>query len=99
MKDKIKLSHVIIPKPHIIARKEKNCYLLVNRENGAILAVNDVGMDMWHQLFNKMTVGELIQKIMEKYNVKFELSKKETIKFIENLLKNEFANVSDSEAS
>lgn len=83
----------MFPKQHIIVRKEKNCYLLVNRENGAILAVNEVGIDIWYQLSNKMTVKELIQKMMEKYNVNFELSKRETIRFIKNLLDNGFAEI------
>lgn len=83
----------MFPKPHIIVRKEKNCYLLVNRENGAILAVNDVGIAIWHQLSNKMTVKELIQKMMEKYNVNFELSKRETVRFIKSLLDYGFAEI------
>jgi hypothetical protein len=95
MENKMELFHVVKPKPNIIVRKEKNCYLLVNRENGAILAVNDVGIDIWNQILGRITVKELIERLMKKYNIEFELSKQETLKFIKELLKNGFAKITD----
>jgi len=92
---RIELFQVVKPKPNIIVRKEKNCYLMVNRENGAILAVNDVGIDIWNQISGRITVKELIERVMEKYNIEFELSKEETLKFIKELLKNGFAQITD----
>jgi len=93
--NKIKLSHTVKPEPHTLCRKEKNCYLLVNRKNGAVLVVNDLGIDIWNHISEKITVEELVKKLMKKYHVRFELSLKETLKFIEELLRNEFVHLED----
>jgi hypothetical protein len=82
-------------KPHIISRKEKNCYLLVNRENGRVLVVNDVGIEIWNATKEKIKVADVIEKLMKKYGVKFEDSKRETTKFVKELLRNELLAVCD----
>lgn len=97
MKKEIKLSQTVQSKPHIISRKEKNCYLLVNRENRAVLVVNDLGIDIWNQISSKTAVRDLIEKLMKKYNVQFQLAKRETIKFLTELLNNEFLCLNDDE--
>lgn len=90
MKSEIKLSQTVQSKPHIISRKEENCYLLVNRKNGAVLVVNDLGIEIWNYMSRKIRVGEIVEKLMKKYDVEFEHSERETIKFIDELLKNGF---------
>lgn len=90
MKDQIGLSQIVQSKPHIISRKEKNCYLLVNRENGVVLVINDLGLEIWRIMREKIRVKEMVEKLMNKYNVEFEDSKRETVKFINELLKNNF---------
>lgn len=77
-------------KPHIISRKEKNCYLLVNRENGAVLVTNSLGMEIWNQMSKKQRMVDIVKKLMERYGVEFEESKAETVKFVDELLKNDF---------
>lgn len=96
--DNVKLSQTVQAKPHIIIRKEKNCYLLVNRENGAVLAVNDLGIEMWKYLTKRTTIERVVRKLAEKYKVGFESSKMETLKFIEELLKNDFLKMRNCES-
>jgi len=90
VKNEIKLSQMVQSTPHVICRKEKNCYLLVNRKNSAVLVVNDVGMEIWNHMSMRITVGEIVEKLRKKYDVEFEDSKRETIKFIKELLENGF---------
>lgn len=86
----MELSQVVQAKPHIFSRKEKNCYLLVNRQNGAVLVVNDLGIEIWNSMKEKVKVVDIIEKLMRKYSVKFQDSKRETTRFVEELLENEF---------
>lgn len=97
MKKEVKLSQVVQSKPHIIIRKEKNCYLLIDREKRAVLVVNDLGMDIWNQISRKTAVKDLIGKVMKKHNVQFEPAKREAIKFLTELLNNEFLCLNDDE--
>lgn len=90
MKVEIKLSQAVQSKPHILSRKEKNCYLLVNRKNGTVLVVNDLGIEIWNQISRKIMVKDLVENLAKKYNVEFELSRTETIKLLEELLQNDF---------
>lgn len=97
MKDQIGISQIVQSKPHIISRKEKNCHLLVNRENGVVLVINDLGLGIWKIMAEKIRVKEIVAKLMNKYNVEFEDSKRETIKFINELVKNNFLYVNSHE--
>lgn len=74
-------------KPNIIVRKEKNCYLLVSRQSGVVLAINEIGLDAW-SLLTGASVSDVIKKLADKYEVSFEECKEEIIKFLEKLVEN-----------
>jgi hypothetical protein len=74
-------------KPNIIVRKEKNCYLLVSRQSGTVLAINNIGLDAWN-LLTGVPVMTVIKKLAEKYTVEFEECKEEIVKFLEKLVEN-----------
>lgn len=76
--------------PNVIVRKEENCYLLVNRNVGKVLVINDVGFRIWH-LLPKLTIKTIIDKIAEEYEVDVTLGEKEVLKFAKKILENNFA--------
>lgn len=68
----------------------------MNRENGAVLVVNELGVEIWNIIKEKIKLMELIKKLAKKYDVTFADSKREATKFIEELFKNEFVVISNS---
>jgi len=81
-----KLRHV----PNVIVRKEQNCYLLVNRNNGKVLVINDVGFKIWH-LLPELTIKAIIDRIVEEYQVDEILCEQEVLKFAKKMLQNNCA--------
>jgi len=90
LKDVAEILQTVQAKPHIISRKEKNCYLLVNRKNGAVLAVNDLGIEIWNMMKEKVMIKNVIEELAKKYDVAFEESKGEVMRFVRELSVNEF---------
>jgi hypothetical protein len=64
------------------------------RQARALLVVNDLGIEIWNTMKDKIKVADIIEKLMKKYGVKFDDSKRETTKFVEELLRNELLAVS-----
>jgi len=78
------------PEPNVVVRREENCYLLVNRKNGKVLAINSVGLEIW-RLLSEFTIKDIINTIAEKYEVDRTSCKEEVLKFVKKILENDFA--------
>jgi len=64
----------------------------VNRENGIVLVLNDLGMEIWNCLSDKVTIEDVVKKFAEKYNAELEVVSEEILNFIKKLLENGFLN-------
>lgn len=72
-------------KPNVIVRKEENCYLLVNRKNGKLLVIDDIGFKTW-TLLQKAPVKAVVKKLAREYAVDAATCEEEVTKLTKRLL-------------
>lgn len=61
--------------------------ILVDVDEGEVVHLNPVGAEIWNVLDGKKTVSEIINYIYNTFEVKKEIAKKDTLEFLEKLLK------------
>jgi hypothetical protein len=76
-------------KPHIVVRKEENGYLLVNRENGIVLALNEIGYETWLLLVG-LQVKEITERISKKHSIRIDECQEQVLKLVNILLENDY---------
>lgn len=86
----IKLDSEIIRNPNIVTRIINSKALLVNYENNELFWLNSSGIFLWDLLSKSIQIEILIKKFQRKYQVNFQSTKQEVVKFISNLFKEQF---------
>lgn len=68
--------------------------VMMNTDNGDYIGVNNVGSDIWNMLTEPMRIDQLVEKVMEEYEVSAEDAKTEIDAFVQRMLKQEMITVS-----
>ena len=68
--------------------------VMMNTDNGDYIGVNNVGSDIWNLLTEPMRVEQLIEKVVDEYEVSPEEAKTEIDTFVQRMLKQEMITVS-----
>ena len=68
--------------------------VMMNTDNGDYIGVNNVGSDIWNLLTEPMRVDQLLEKLIDIYDVTPEDGKKEVDEFVARMLKQEMIIVS-----
>ena len=68
--------------------------VMMNTDNGDYIGVNNVGSDIWNMLTEPMLVEQLIEKVLDEYEVSPEEAKTEIDTFVQRMLKQEMITVS-----
>ena len=68
--------------------------VMMNTDNGDYIGVNNVGSDIWNLLTEPMRVDQLLEKVIDIYDVTPEDGKKEVDEFVARMLKQEMIIVS-----
>ena len=55
-------------------------------EWNGLITVNEVGVTIWNMLQEEVTLDQLVQKILEEYDVDEETARKDTEEFLQNLM-------------
>ncbi len=59
--------------------------VMVDFEQGKYFMIKGVGNDIWDMLADDVTVEQIIQKLLEEYDVTEEVCEQETLKFLNSL--------------
>jgi DNA-directed RNA polymerase delta subunit len=78
----------------IIVRNDKNFMIspigdelvMMNMENGSYIGINEVGTAIWEKLEQPRPVTELINYLLEMYDIEREECEKRTIKYLTDLI-------------
>ena len=65
-----------------IANKLGEEMVMMNMENGDFISMNNVGADIWNLSQEPVSVKELIQKLLDLYNITEDQCMNETIQFL-----------------
>ena len=68
--------------------------VMMNTDNGDYIGVNNVGSDIWNLLTEPMRVDQLLEKVIDIYDVSPEDGKVEVDAFVARMLKQEMIIVS-----
>jgi len=66
-----------------IANKLGEEMVMMNMENGDFITMNNVGADIWGLCEKPLPVKELIQKLLNLYNITEDQCRNETIQFLQ----------------
>lgn len=78
-----------IQNPEIDSSELNGEKVMMNLDKGLYFNLNRVGSDMWDILGKESTIDEIVEKMIDKYDVSFDECKKEVILFIDKLIENE----------
>tara|TARA_B100000674_G_C37784180_1_gene888614 strand:- start:399 stop:656 length:258 start_codon:yes stop_codon:yes gene_type:complete len=76
-----------------IIEKVNNKNILLNLDNGGFFELNDIGMEIWENISENITIEDLIKKLKEKYNN--EGVEKDCLEFLEKLQKRKLISYRD----
>ena len=58
--------------------------VMMNMDNGDFITLNNVGADIWDSSGQPISVNDLVQKLLNMYNITDEQCTNETIQFLQN---------------
>jgi len=84
------LKSVLSHSPHIVTRKTGNEYVLVPVANNiadmnSVYTLNETGAFIWEHLDGKRNVEEIINALIEEYNIDKETATADLLEFTDNL--------------
>jgi len=84
------LKSVLSHSPHIVTRKTGNEYVLVPVANNiadmnSVYTLNETGAFIWEHLDGKRNVEEIINALIEEYNIDKETATADLLEFADNL--------------
>lgn len=92
MPSKQRLNHRLKQSPHIVARKVSGELLLVPiaRHAGdlkAIFTANEVGGFIWNLLDGRRTLAEILERVLDEFDVERKAARRDLEEFIDQLRK------------
>jgi hypothetical protein len=86
------LNSVVSHSPSIVTRKTGNEYVLVPVANNiadmdSVYTLNETGAFIWEQIDGKRTVGELIELLIQEYEIDSDLAGNDVFEFLGNMKK------------
>jgi methyltransferase-like protein len=84
------LNSVLSHSPSVVTRKTGNEYVLVPVANNiadmnSVFVLNETGAFIWEQIDGKRTVGEIIEVVINEYEIDNDSASKDVFDFIENM--------------
>ncbi len=76
-----------VDKNNIAHRLIDNEAVILNLETGVYYSLDAAGADIWELLCNNKSIGQVIEYLKETYDATEERLKKDTLKLLENLEK------------
>ena len=61
--------------------------VMIDFETGKYFMIKGVGNDIWNLIQNEITVGEIIEKLLQEYDVEEQECEASVVAFLENLQK------------
>lgn len=71
--------------------------LVVNLKESSFHTLNPVGSFIWQQIDGKTSIKKIIQKVTDEFDIDKDTAEKDSIEFIDELLKKELVIISESE--
>ncbi len=76
--------------PSVVTRKTGNEYVLVPVANNiadmdSVYTLNETGAFIWDQIDGKRTVAEIVELLLQEYEIDFESAKGDVFEFIKNM--------------
>jgi methyltransferase-like protein len=78
--------------PNIVTRKTGNEYILVPVANNiadmnSVYTLNETGAFIWEQFDGKRSLKEIIDSLVEEYDVDYDSASKDVAEFVDNMTK------------
>lgn len=67
--------------------------VMMNLTTGDFLGLNPVAADIWEFMAEPVTIGEIIQKLTEKYDIDEEVCKTETLTYLQTMQKEKMLSI------
>jgi hypothetical protein len=88
----IDLNSIISRSPSIVTRKTGNEYVLVPIANNiadmdSVYTLNETGAFIWELIDGKMSVGDIIENLINEYEIDKENATADVFSFVENMKK------------
>jgi methyltransferase-like protein len=88
----IDLNSVVTQSPSIVTRKTGNEYVLVPIANNiadmnSVYTLNETGAFIWEQIDGKKSVNDLIEALVNEYDIDEQTASKDVVSFIEEMHK------------
>lgn len=82
----------------VFLRNVGDTYMLISAKNEqSIVFINETGLFLWNMLENKRTMDELVEGLVNEYNVSTEIAHNDVKKFVEFMLDNDCLCMRDDE--
>ncbi len=63
--------------------------ILIDQDEGELMRLSEVGTEIWNSIDGKRTIGQIIEYICNIFEVKRNVAKRDTLRFIKRLIQEE----------
>ncbi len=86
------LNSVLAHSPSVVTRKTGNEYVLVPVTNNiadmdSVFTLNETGAFIWDQIDGKRKVADIVELLVEEFDIDKETARKDVLEFIDNMKK------------
>lgn len=78
---------ILIRNNEILATEMEGETVMMSVENGEYYSLSPIGTRIWEILKNKMNFKQLVEKLMQEYDVDYNTCKEDTAEFVNELIK------------
>ncbi len=78
---------IIIRKDDFISSEIDNQTVMMSVETSKYYGFDEIGSVIWAKIENEISFGDLVNKLLEEYNIDREVCEKDTTEFLEKLVK------------
>lgn len=80
------LDEVPVKQNHLIVRELENEFIIIDTKSAQIHSLNETAAAIWRMCDDKLSVDDMAQRILEKFDVSFETAKSDVEKTLRSFL-------------
>lgn len=81
------LDEVPVKRNHLIVRELKNEFIIIDSKNSQIHSLNETAAAIWRMCDDELSVDDMAQRILKKFDVSFEMAKSDVEKTLRSFFK------------
>jgi len=81
--------------PKIVFNQVDDDLVMMDIDQGSYFGLNPVGAAIWSRIENEISVGDLINKLLDEYDIDASVCKNDTLAFLESTVEKGFIQILD----